>query len=303
MLNYLIYYFILRYGRRNPQTRYIFQSDSLAGAWGRKFISTIPASVDPMSTGNSGSGANDRGRNNPTVPDGDGPQIAKVLSSLKAEGCNLLVVGDAPRRLFTCASASLLGDPDEQRYRVLAITDASPRSVTERLALGEADPDSLVETTEIINHASPPRSVTDAERDADASAPGEIAERRVVDPRLAGLQAEVAESIAAFNEEAAGLKPAQLRVGVDSLDALFDHYDFDVVRQCLRVVTGYVGDYDAMGHYVLMRPREDDLVQRIASEFDAVVEIRAVDSAKRDHDAEERWHIPDRDLTTDWLPL
>jgi hypothetical protein len=109
--------------------------------------------------------------------------------------------------------------------------------------------------------------------------------------------------MAAFNRHAGGLQSSQLRVGVDSLGALFEHYDEDVVHRCLQVVTGYVGDYRAMGHYVLVEPFESERVQHLAHTFDAVVELRAVDSATHDHDAEERWHVSSRDLTTEWFPL
>ncbi|NEU57135.1 hypothetical protein [Halorussus sp. MSC15.2] len=253
-----------------------------------------------MSAGSSGRRRDD---SETDTTDTDGvTRFFDVLRELKSDGCNLLVVGDAPRRLFTEASGSLLGGTDERRYRLLAITDASPQSVVERLPDPEEIQGSFTETTEVINHASPPRSVVEA-GDRPESPPLAISERRVVDPQLAGLQAEVAESMATFNRHAGGLGPAQLRVGVDSLGALFEHYDRDVVRRCLEVVTGYVHDYDAMGHYVLTEPYGSDRVERLADEFDAVVEVRAVDSAKHDHHAEERWHVPSHDLMTDWLPL
>ncbi|WP_132060383.1 DUF7504 family protein [Halorussus amylolyticus] len=242
----------------------------------------------------------DGSEHNPSDPAAD-TDFRDLLRGLKADGCNLLVVGDAPRHLFTCASASLLGSADEPRYRLLAITDASPQSVVERLPDPEEMPTSFEETTRIVNHASPPRSIT-----GDAHSPSElpgVSETRVVDPQLAGLQAQLAEAMAAFGRHAGGLRPAELRVGVDSLDALFEHYDESVVRRCLRVVTGYVDDYDAMGHYVLPKPFASDRARSLATEFDAVVEIRAVDPAKHDHDAEERWHAPDRGLTTDWMAL
>ena len=233
----------------------------------------------------------------------DGTGFLDVLRELKADGCNLLVVGDAPRRLFTEASAGLLGGPDELRYRLLAIIDARPQSVVERLPDLDEMPGSFADTTEIINHASPPRSVAEAGSEAGPSPLGDLAESRVVDPKIAGLQANLAESIATFDRRAGGLDPAQLRVGVDSLGALFEHYDEGVVRRCLQVVTGYVGDYDAMGHYVLMEPYDSERVQSLADSFDAVVEVRPVDPEKHGHDAEERWHVSRRNLTTDWLPM
>lgn len=253
-----------------------------------------------MSTGSSGDcGGSETGHSDPS----DDPEFLDVLQSLKADGCNLLVVGDAPRRLFTEASGSLLGGVDERRYRLLAITDASPQSVVERLPDPVETLEPLAETTEIINHASPPRSIADAGESVQAPSLDELSERRIADPKLAGLQAELAESMAAFDRRAGGLAPAQLRVGVDSLGSLFEHYDEEVVRRCLQVVTGYVRDYDAMGHYVLTEPYESEQVQRFVDEFDAVVELRPVDPTRGDHDAEERWHVPSRGLTTEWLPL
>ncbi|MFC4450218.1 DUF7504 family protein [Halorussus aquaticus] len=253
-----------------------------------------------MSAGSSGRRRDD---SEADTTDEDGvTRFFDVLQDLKSDGCNLLVVGDAPRRLFTEASGSLLGGTEERRYRLLAITDASPQSVVKRLPDPEEIQGSFTETTEVINHASPPRSVVDA-GDRPEAPPLAISERRVVDPQLAGLQAEIAESMATFNRHSGGLAPAQLRVGMDSLGALFEHYDHDVVRRCLEVVTGYVHDYDAMGHYVLTEPYGSDRVQRLTDEFDAVVEVRAVDSARHDHHTEERWHVPSRDLITDWLPL
>ncbi|MFC7081689.1 DUF7504 family protein [Halorussus caseinilyticus] len=77
---------------------------------------------------------------------GDGPpddslaRFQSKLRQLKSEGCNLLVVGDAPREVFTRASASMLGDPDARRWRVFALTDASPESVYDRLPAASAAP-------------------------------------------------------------------------------------------------------------------------------------------------------------------
>lgn len=232
----------------------------------------------------------------------DGNDVHDVLRGLESGGCNLLVVGDAPRHHFTRASALLLGGADERRYRLLAITDASRQSVAERLPDPDETPGSFAETTRIVNHASPPRSIAANAEDASLGLDG-VAETRVVDPQLGGLQAKLVEAMATFDRHAAGLAPNELRVGLDSLDALFEHYDDGVVRRGVRVIAGYVEDYDGMGHYVLPRPYDSDRAQSLASEFDAVVEIRAVDPATHDHDAEERWHVPDRGVTTDWVAL
>lgn len=230
----------------------------------------------------------------------EGDEFGDALGELKADGCNLLLVGDAPRRLFTEASAQLLGGTDRCRYRLVAITDASQHSVVERLPNSAAT--SGDGTTEIVDHAGPPRAVA-VDAGGPTTALDDLPERPAVDPKLARLQAELVEGMAALDDRASGLAPAQLRVCVDSLDALIDHYDRDVVRRCLQVVTGYVDDYSGMGHYVLTDPYGSERVEALAGEFDAVVELRPVDHARGDRHAEERWHVSDRDLTTDWLPM
>lgn len=228
--------------------------------------------------------------------------VRDVLRGLESGGCNLLLVGDAPRHHFTRASAQLLGGTDERRYRLLAITDASRQSVAERLPDPDETPGSVAETTRIVNHASPPRSIADDGGESAFGLDG-VAETSVVDPQLGGLQAQLVDAMATFDRDAGGLAPGELRLGLDSLDALLEHYDDGVVRRGIRVITGYVEDYDGMGHYVLPRPYESDRARLLAGEFDAIVEIRAVDPATHDHDVEERWHVPDRGVTTDWVPI
>lgn len=235
--------------------------------------------------------------------DGDLTDFLNLLNEMQATGCNLLVVGDACPDLFTRASANLLGDPTELRYRLFAATDASPRSVAERLPDASESPRPLAETTQLVNHATTPRSVASAVDSADESGLAEIPERRVADPQLAGLKTALIEGIEEFADRADGLEPAELRVGLDSLDALLDHYGEEVVRDLLRAVGERVYEHDAMAHYVLEEPYDSERVESLADEMDAVIEIRAVDPDEYGHDAQQRWHVPERSITTDWTPL
>lgn len=237
-------------------------------------------------------------------PEDDFSDFLGLLHELKVDGCNILVVGDARRELFTRASTSLLGDASAHRYRVLAVTDASSRSVADRLPAPETTPQPLSATTKLVSHVAPPRSLS-ADADADVrSALADIPEARVADPGLAGLRDELVDGMAEFERRAdGGLRPAELRVGLDSLSALLDHYDHEVVCDCVDRITERARAYDAMAHYVLPEPYGGDRVQSLVDGFDAVIELRSVDPAGRGHDAEERWHVPDRDLTMDWLPL
>lgn len=246
-------------------------------------------------------------RSGGTDSDGDADDevtdFLSLLHELKTTGCNLLVVGNARPDLFTRASASLLGSPETVRYRLLAATDASPRTVVERLPDPSESPRPLAETTRIVNHAGTPRSITATD---DSNAPAgisEIPETRVADPGLEGLETALVEGFETLGSDVDDLRPAELRVCLDSLDSLLDHYGIDVVRRCLRVVGESVREHRGMAHYVLKEDFDSERVQALAGDVDAVIEIRAVNPETHDHEAQQRWHVPSRGLTTDWIPL
>ncbi|NHN61504.1 MULTISPECIES: hypothetical protein [Halorussus] len=235
------------------------------------------------------------------LPPDDTTAFLTLLNELKATGCNLLVVGDAPREAFTRASAQLFGDADVLRHRVLAVTDATPGIVADRLPDPGEAPRPIAETTRLVTHAGVPRSAA-----ADAELPPELAdvrETRIADPELRGLEAALVDAIDDAADAAEHLSAADLRVGVDSLAPLLDHYGVDVVRRCLEGVGERVRDYRAMAHYVLPVARDADPVRALASQADAVIELRAVEPADRDRNAQQRWHVPARDITTEWTPL
>lgn len=236
-------------------------------------------------------------------PPDDLSMFISLLNQLKSTGCNLLVAGDVPREVFARASARLLGDDGELRYRVLAVTDASPQSIADRLPDPDATPRPLTETTRILNHTGAPRSVTSA---TDPTTPPELAGIRedcVADPELRGLQSALADAIAETENRAGRLRPADLRVCIDSLGPLLDHYGTDVVRRCLDAVGGHVRERDAMAHYVLADAYDSDRVQTLVPNVDAVIELRTVDPDEFGHDVQQRWHVPRRDITTEWTPL
>jgi hypothetical protein len=243
-----------------------------------------------------------RGPDDDTPPD-DFTAFLNLLNELKATGCSLLVVGDAPRELFTRASSHLLGDAETLRHRVVATTDATAESIAERLPDPDTTPRPLTETTRILNHAGAPRSVTAAlDPEASAELTG-IRETCIADPELQGLQSGIVDAIDAVAGEATELQPADLRVGVDSLGPLIEHHGREVVRRCLGMVGGYVRRHDGMAHYVLTEEYDSQRVRAFCSGVDAIIELRAVDPVEHDHDAQQRWHVPRRDIVTEWTPL
>ncbi|WP_132058822.1 DUF7504 family protein [Halorussus amylolyticus] len=237
-----------------------------------------------------------------TTSDDELTEFRSHLNRLKQTGCTILVVGDAPRRLFTRTSAQLLGDDDTVRYRLVAATDATIESIVERLPAAEQLPCPLADTVHILNHAGAPRSMTAASNPDAPPSFADVRETRIADPELAGLQSALIDGIEEF-ARGTDLRPADLRVGVDSLKPLVDHYGEDVVRRCLRIVGGHVRDHDAMAHYVLPGAYESDRVQALVDEVDLVIEVRGVNPNEYDHGAQQRWRVPSRDLTMDWTPL
>lgn len=239
-------------------------------------------------------------------PDEDLAVFQSRLRRLKREGCNLLVVGDAPRELFTRASASMLGDGDARRWRVFGLTDATPESVRNRLPAASVAPRPRSETTKIVSHPIASQRTTDA---AGTTAP--VPEVTVSDVGLPEFRRELLDTIESFGAQSH--RPAEVRLSVDSLAPLFDRYDRESVRRFLRTVTDCIHDWNAMAHYVLPVAYDSDRCQRLVDEFDAVVELRTIserrdekspsDDSPRPYRAEERWHLPESDATMPWVSI
>ena len=228
--------------------------------------------------------------------------FGELLSKLKSNGCNILLAGDVPRELFTEASAKLLGADEELRYRVLAVTDATPDSVAERLPDPEVTPRPLTETTHVLNHAGTLRSITSATSARTPPKLAGITETRVVDPELDGLRSALFDAIDDFAVGGDRVYPGEIRVGIDSLEPLVEFYGTEQVRDCLGAIGQYVHTQDAMAHFTLPEPYESETVAELAAEVDAVVELRLAESADS-RTTEQRWHVPNRDIRTDWIPL
>ena len=232
-------------------------------------------------------------------------EFSTYLKKLKVTGCNLLVVGDAPKRAFTRASANLLGEETLRRYRLLAITDATQQSVLDRLPSPTENPCLLPETTRILNFTSPSRSLTSADSvDVPAEFSG-VPERRVDNLGLTGFEKALFDEIGAFENltKSREIHAGKLRIGVDSLDPLFERHEESTVQRFLRTVGERVVDADAMAHYILRSDYESDIVESVVDEVNAVIEVRTPDEQEHRHKIQQRWHVPARNLTMDWIPI
>lgn len=206
-------------------------------------------------------------------------EFSRTLQRLKRRGCNLLLVGSVPNSVLRAASRKLLGDDEEDRYRVVVLAGMT-RAAGGRLSRDVAD-----ETAQVIRHDPTARS---SNEDVPAVS---------VDDDIGDLCVAISETITRFADESDGFSPGELRVCLDSLDALLGRYDRAVVRQLVGIVAGQIRGAKGMGHFVLPFERDSEVVADFAPLFDAVIEYRVAEGGQ------ERWHFTQRDLRSPWLPV
>jgi len=212
--------------------------------------------------------------------------FSERLSALKERGSMLLVVGPATHDAVRAACHRLLGDPTETRRRLFVRT--AQRSAADSMVLPL---DGAGDRLRTITFQTPTRSAAASTAD-DSPIP-----TTPVDGDLGDLLAEIGAATTALAPEGDALEPAALRICIDSADALVDTHDERDVFQFLHGVAGLVRSTRAMCHVHLPAPLSATAVQTVAPLFDAVVEVRDEGGVK------QRWHLPDDDLTTDWLLL
>lgn len=219
-------------------------------------------------------------------------EFQEVLKRFKQDGCNLLVTGAVSEDVTVQATRTLLGSPDADRKRVVALGDSRRGNVHERLPLGVGSDDPNVW---VIDQDAKQRSVPKAAKSADVELPTPADDRDA----LSQLREEVVVAIDYFDEVNEGLSPSELRLSVSSLDRLAHEHDPDAVARFVRSVSAMVRGVRGMAHYHLPRPDDDEVVDRLSSLFDARIELRKRDGLP----TEQRWHVPQYEQTTDWVRL
>jgi len=203
--------------------------------------------------------------------------FAQTLAALKRSGCGLLVVGAAPDTgVGVCRR--LLGDAvADPRRRVVVLAGGTP-GVAERLP--ESDPESDTGTLRVVDRREPTRSA------AAASA-------RPFGLDVGSLETDVERAIAELEPDG-GFGRAELRVCLDSAGAFLDANGTESTRRLLAGLCENVRDHDGMFHAHLPLPYGNETARTLAGPFDAVVELRP---------GEQRWHVPDEGISTDWLSV
>lgn len=209
--------------------------------------------------------------------EGRAAAFADALNDLKRRGCMLLVVGTGGNLAAVCEK--LRGDDGDERRRLYVRTGG-------RSARPETD---VGVPSRTIRYGTDTRSAAATSTDAGAGAPD-----RVVDSELPDLQSAIDEAVAALEPDA-GYDAAELRVCVDAADALLSRHADERVFQLLHALSGRMRETGGMCHVHLPVAYDDEHVALLGPLFDAIVEVR--------HGTEQRWHLSDPEMTTDWVPL
>ncbi|WP_458206129.1 DUF7504 family protein [Haladaptatus sp. NG-SE-30] len=203
------------------------------------------------------------------------------LAGLKSHGSNLLVTGAVPKETSATFSRTLFGQG--RRTRILALTDPTALDADEHLPVS---PD--VPNTRIIDHRIDSR--------ATATEPTASTAQPEFDRRT--LRSELISAIGHFDDEVGGFDPAELRLGIDSIEVLAGDDELVSRNQFLRSITAIVRGVCGMAHYHLRVPDDDPLVDELSPLFDARIELR-----KRPGRAQQRWHVSTLGETTHWVEL
>ncbi|WP_266075602.1 DUF7504 family protein [Haladaptatus caseinilyticus] len=207
-------------------------------------------------------------------------QFTEWLAELKTSGSNLLVTGDVPKETSAGFSRTLFGQG--RRSRLLALTNPTTLDAGSYLPVHPT-----TGNTRIFDRRTEHRGTT-----------SDSVNERVSDLDRETLRSELISAISRFDDENGGFAPAELRLGIDSIDMLTGGEDIVSFSQFLRGLTAIVRGVNGMAHYHVRVPDDDQLVEDLSPLFDARIELR-----KRPGVAEQRWHVPDLDETTYWVQL
>lgn len=203
-----------------------------------------------------------------TASDGS---FARALERLKRDGCLLMVTGDVPEQVSARASRKLLGTPTEFRTRVLAVTDPAISEPATHLP-GALHPGS--DGVTLIDERPPRRTAAGVVNVAEAILDALPADK----PSDEGNVRFALATLAPFRtgDHADGAIPAAL----------------DTLRDAAHTAT-------AIGAIHLPIPDDDPGVDALTPHVDARIEVRDTNTAL----PEQRWYLPDRDATTNWVTM
>lgn len=217
-------------------------------------------------------------------PEGRGDEFGAALTRLRRSGSALLVAGAVPDRLHRRTCTELLGPGDGERLFVR--TGAGAGSASD-----PTDADRVLE----LDAASRSGAAADASPGGTGAIAGPLGDgTTAVVPTLSAAGA-------AFEDELAALETTADRgphVCVESVLPLVETSGEEQAFRFLHLVTSQVRRLGGTCHLHLPLAADSELAWTMAALVDATVELRLAD----DH-PEQRWHVHEDGIRSDWLPL
>lgn len=216
--------------------------------------------------------------------------FAESLHELKQQGCLVLVTGQVGDDAKYAGCRRLLGDDlVETRRRLFLTTDTElSNHPGAKATCAHAHPDD--------SHAI--RYVTAARSSATRAPTATLdVERDTVEATLEAVLSKATDAVSRLHERADGFGPSELRVCLDDLDTLIACHDDVTVIEFVQGLRELVLEHRGMCHAHLSRSAPGVPVDALMPYFDAVLEV---DSGE---DYRQRWHIPESDVSTEWLEL
>ncbi|MFT4890215.1 MAG: hypothetical protein ACI9YT_001129 [Halobacteriales archaeon] len=212
----------------------------------------------------------------------DRTTFARTLSDLKREGSNVLLVGNDATDAHADVCRRLIGeDDDTPRYRLFVLArDGRGRTVV------PTDPPGT-EPVRVVRQPDAP--TVEGDHVLTATTDSEL---------LSALGMDFLDVVDEVAAESNGLEPAQLRVCFESVRPLVERHRSETAFRLLHVMTSRIREERGMGHFHLRRARDDEHVRLLAPLFDAVVEVRTSNGT-----VEQRWHLREGDVTSDWIAV
>jgi hypothetical protein len=223
----------------------------------------------------------------------DNTHLSSALSNLKEQGSSLLVAGAVPDDRHAALSKQLLGDPtDGPRSNVLVLTEDRIGDVADRLPAGASL--SGPGSPQIIRVKKSDRSAA-----AQSGATPSVAPVAEVDAEaLDELATTIFDTISGLDAEQESREPSQLRFAFDSLTPLLHLHGEEAVFKVLALLNHSLRERQAMAHFHLPVGPDTKPAKLLRPLFDVFVELRWTNNH-----VQQRWHVRDANMTTDWLDL
>ncbi|WP_232700973.1 DUF7504 family protein [Halobacterium wangiae] len=235
----------------------------------------------------------------------DAEAFSNELAALKRDGCNVLVVSDAPGRGPACER--LLGAPELDRSHVFVTTSSDVSTVLDRHRPRRTDAGSfgVVDATP----ATGTRSAAASTPATDAPTLGTAGTADVEDwydrvDDLTDFDALFAATKRTLDRVAVDADgPGGLRFCLDGLDPLFgavegaDGVDEEALFRFLHLLSSAVRQVDGMGHFHASASVDDDHLATVEPLFDATLSIETTASGT----VQQRWRLHESGRVTDWF--